>query len=1012
MSSMLRVTVCRLAIVLGWILAWPVKGQMAGTNQFENPQGGYFLRIWDPDEGLPDTTVCSVVQTKDGYLWLATYSGLARFDGVHFTVFTTANTPEMASDRITSLYEDEQGRLWIGHERGDLTLYEHGRFEVVQNHESGKSRKICAMQTDASGDLWVMNEEGVLTRVRDGLTCELPNHVGSAAMVRDNDGQIWVASGGYLAPLVNDRLIPLTDRGTNGFCGYYVAGICASHEGGLWVASDGRVRHWKNKRWVADLGTNPCPTTVTAMCETRSGSVAMGSVESGLNILNPSGGRIHFGLAEGFPHDWIRCIWEDKEGTLWVGAGNGGLVAVRRGRVSMVVPPDHFEGRVPLSTAAGADGSVWVTTEGAGLYQYLNGRWNHYGLSSGLANVFVWCVTVDRQGQVWAGTWGNGMFISQGNGFVPPRGLETNHSPMAALFQARDGAMWIGTADGLVRWLDGKVEKYGQKEGLQVPDVRAIGQTLDGTLWFGMMGGGLGSLKNGEMRVFTRADGLSSDFVQCLHVDTDGALWIGTYGGGMSRLKNGRFHNYSLANWPPGPFICNIEEDDFTNLWVSSTAGIFRITLKSLAANADLGKPLEILGYGRSEGMATERCSGGMQPAACRTADGRLWFTTEKGLAVIHPDHASFKSMPAPVKLESVQVDGQPLAWDPGSRSPLLIEPGWNRLEFQFTALSFVAPEEIQFQYRLDGWDSAWVDGGTKRVCDYNFLPPGDYVFRVRARNHDGGWDSQDARLAFVALPHLWQTWWFHLASVLSGASLLGCTVWIVSRRRMRRKLEIAERQQALEKERTRIAKDIHDHLGANLTRISLLSQSAHGDLDLQSPAAAQLERIFDTARELTRSMDEIVWAVNPHHDTLDSLASYLGHFAQEYLVPLGLRCRLEMPLQLPLWPISAETRHNVFLAFKETLHNVVKHAGATEVSVHLALMGQAFQLTIQDNGRGFDTHSRSGRAERGNGLKNIRQRMVKNGGTCEIHSSPGQGTRVVLCILPDGRESVHPHVE
>ena len=968
-------------------------------NSADADRSDYFQRLWTSDDGLPVNSVTAVVQTRDGYLWLATYAGLARFDGVHFTVFNSANTPGLQSDRLTSLFEDAHGNLWIGHERGDLTRYRDGKFESLGFHETGARRKICAIGADATGDIWMLNEEGTLVRVRDGTSCSLPNNIGIAAMACDTSGQLWVASGGELAPLINNQLHPLTDSGTNGFGGYYVAGICASHDGGLWIASDGRIRKWKNKQWVADLGTNPCPTTITAMIETWSGTVAMSSVESGLYLLRPQGERLHFGRAEGFPHDWIRCLCEDREGTLWTGAGNGGLVALRHGKVQMYEPPDHFQGRVPLSTAVTHDGSVWVTTEGAGLYQYLQGAWNHYDTSSGLSNVFVWCVSEDTRKQLWAGTWGSGMFVLKDGRFVMPRGLENIRVPMAALFQAPDGVTWIGSASGLIRYENGDVKTYGEQEGVKLPDVRAIAETPDGSVWFGTLGGGLGRLQDGTVKQFSRADGLASDYVQSLHVDADGTLWIGTYGGGMSRFKAGRFTRITSQEGLPSNFICDIEEDKMGNFWISSTAGIFCIAKDALNECADHGEPLRCLTYDRSEGMTTEQCSGGLQPASCQTADGRLWFTTSKGLAVVDPAETRRLIRPAPAVIEEMLAHGSTLLTGPTNRGPLKIPAGWQGFEFRYTALSFVAPEKIQFQYRLDGWEKSWVDANTKRVAEYNYLPPGSYVFRVRARNEEGAWQDDDARIAFVVLPHFWQAWWFYLICGLFCMAIVTRTVWYVSRRRMHRKLEAAERQQAVERERTRIAKDIHDHLGANLTRISLLSQSAHGDLDHSSPAAVQLDRIYDTSRELTRSMDEIVWAVNPVHDTLDSLAGYLGNFAQEYIVSLGIRCRLELPLQLPHWPIAAEMRHNVFLAFKEALHNIVKHSGAKEVSVFLKPHDGGFSLIIRDDGKGFDPASVPERTGRGNGLKNMRQRLEKVGGHCEIHSAAGQGTEISFTI-------------
>jgi two-component sensor histidine kinase len=402
------------------------------------------------------------------------------------------------------------------------------------------------------------------------------------------------------------------------------------------------------------------------------------------------------------------------------------------------------------------------------------------------------------------------------------------------------------------------------------------------------------------------------------------------------------------------------------------------------------------LAYGKGDGLPSLDCSGGLQPAACKLADGRICFPTSKGLVIVNSADTKANTLAPPVVIEDVAAGGHALAYHPDDRTPLKIAPGLQRFEFHYAGLSFVAPEKMQFQYRLEGWEQDWVDAANnKHIAEYSYIPPGTYKFHVRACNSDGVWNQDGASVALVVLPHFWQTWWFHAFAVLAAVALVVGIMLFITRRRMRLKLERIERQQALERERTRIAKDIHDHLGANLTRISLLSQSAHGELENPVQAAAQLDRIYDTSRELTRSMDEIVWAVNPQHDTLDSLASYLGNFAQEYLVPIHIRCRLDMPLHLPHWPITAEMRHNVFLAFKEVLHNVIKHSGANEVSVSLATDEKGFHLAVRDNGKGFDPSALSLRPGRGNGLKNMRQRLEKIGGHCEIQSAPGAGAEV-----------------
>jgi signal transduction histidine kinase/ligand-binding sensor domain-containing protein len=970
-------------------------GFTTGATEPRSPN--FFPRSWKTDDGLPDNAVTAVVQTRDGYLWVGTYGGLARFDGVHFTVFNSASTPGLQSDRVTSLFEDTQGTLWIGHERGDLTRYRDGKFESMNVHETGVRRKIPAIGADAAGDIWMLNEEGTLVRASDGAACSLPNRDGVAEMAQGSQGRLWVTSGGQLAAMEHGQLTRLTNPNNSNGVGYYVFGIGASRDGGLWVVSDGQVGKWDGHALSENRGTNPCNATVVAMVETQSGTLAMGTSSDGLYLLFTNRTVLHFNHANGFPNDWIRCLYEDREGTLWVGAGSVGLIALRPGKIETLDPPDHWQDRVVLSAAATRNGALWAGTEGAGLYRFSDHEWKQFNQSDGVSNLFVWCVSEDSQGRMWAGTWGGGMYVQQGDRFVVPPGLENINVPMPAILQTAAGVTWIGTASGLLRYENGAVRWLGEKDGLKVPDVRTIVEDREGTLWFGMLGGGLGRLKNGRLEQFLKKDGLSSDYIQCLRPGADGALWIGTYGSGLTRFKNGHFSKITTAEGLPNNFICDLEEDRLGNFWISSHDGIFRVAEKALDdCAAGRTATVACLSYGKGDGLPTLNCSGGLQPAGGRLADGRICFPTSKGLVIVNPDETKVNELPPPVVIEGIVAGGHPLTQNPGGPTPLEIPPGRQRFEFHFTGLSFVAPEKMAFQYRLAGWEKDWVDAANnKRTAEYSYIPPGSYTFQVRAANSDGVWNETGASLALIILPHFWQTWWFHTFVILTAVAWVAGLAWFISRRRMRLKLERIERQQALERERTRIAKDIHDHLGANLTRISLLSQSAHGELENPTQAATQLERIYNTSCELTRSMDEIVWAVNPQHDTLDSLASYLGNFAQEYLVSINIRCRLDMPLELPHWPITAEMRHNVFLAFKEALHNFVKHSEANEVSISLTTDHTGFHLAVRDNGKGFDPANVSARPGRGNGLKNMRQRLEKIGGHCEIESAPGAGTKI-----------------
>ncbi len=961
------------------------------------------MRMWQVEQGLPQNKVTSVVQTRDGYLWIGTYSGLARFDGVRFAVFDDKTTPEMHSSRVTSLFESDDNTLWIGHENGEVTTYSNGKFRSVEIGTPWESGKIWAITTDENRDIWLLGESGTLKRVRDGL--ELTPPPGTAtkllSLAQSTDGTVWVARDGRLSRLRNGQLdsAPNDASVTN----TYVQGICASRDGGLWISSNGRIHKLKDNKWIQDLGPAPWDMgALTSMVETKSGTILAGTSNNGFFILFPGTDRkpMHFNRINGFQADWILSLLEDREGNLWVGTGGSGLAGLRPNNIQTIAPPDRWRGRGVLSVATGTNGELWIGTEGAGLYRYESGAWETFGYTNGIGNSYIWSIANDKAGRLFVGTWGDGLFLRDGDHFKFAPGLENVMLPVPALLAAHDGGLWVGTSAGLLHYANGKTNWFSEAGGNPVRDVRTIIEDGKGAVWFGTASKGLGCLKDGVIHQFRKTDGLSSDYIECLHFDEDGVLWIGTFGGGLCRLKAGVFSVIDRAQGLPNSVIGDIEDDGNGFFWMSSHGGIIRAGKMELNQCAD-GKTGEVhwLTYGINDGMPTIDCSEGLQPAGAKTSDGRLWFPTSRGLVVVNPNQVTVNHLPPVMALEELLVDDKPVA---NASVPLRIAPGHNRFEFHYTALSFVAPEKVTFKYRIEGLEKEWVNAGPKRVANYNFLPPGNYIFHVIACNNDGIWNDEGVSLAFTLLPHFWQTWWFRILGGLMTVAAASGIVWFDTRRRMRRRLEKLEREQAIERERARIAKDIHDDLGASLTRITMLSQST-GETILPEPAAKNLDRIFQTARELTRAMDEIVWAVNPRHDTLDSLANYLTRFGYDYLSAAEIRCRLDVPLHLGALTVRAETRHNLFLAFKESLHNIVKHAAATEVRVELKLDAETLTLTVADNGRGFPVHGQipvePGRIDSGYGLENMKRRLAEIGGTFTIQSEPGTGTTVQFSV-------------
>jgi signal transduction histidine kinase len=329
-------------------------------------------------------------------------------------------------------------------------------------------------------------------------------------------------------------------------------------------------------------------------------------------------------------------------------------------------------------------------------------------------------------------------------------------------------------------------------------------------------------------------------------------------------------------------------------------------------------------------------------------------------------------------------------------RAELRLPPEHHRLGFDFTAFGFAAPENIRFRYRLSGFDDAWVEAGAARSAGYSRLPTGDYRFHVQACNSDGVWNEEGAALAFTVMPFVWQTWWFRLLALGLFTSCTALVARRISLRRIQSKLQLLEQQTTLHKERVRIARDLHDDLGSCLTKIVVLNDLTLDYCAGSEHASRSASQVSTTAREVIKSLDETVWALNPHNDTLADLVGYIGQFAVDLLEAAGIRCRLDLPANISSRALSADLRHNLFMVAKEALNNVVRHSGASEVQLRIAIAQGHLELTIADNGKGFPKQPGSRGAD---GLRNMKQRIEEIGGSFRVESSPATGTRVEATI-------------
>lgn len=987
------------AFVVGFALAGAAVGRGAETETAAFGADAYAIRTWEADDGLPRNEVLSVILSRDGYLWLGTLNGLVRFDGRRFSVYDRTDVPELPSSRVAHLFEDRGGDLWVGTADGSVSLVRESGVKALSiAGREGQDKLVSACQ-DQLGAVWLFTADGELARHLDGKVDVWQLGVGDYhGVIADRGGTLWLGTDKAIReidpaavrsgePLPEGRVTPVRK----------LDWLLAGGQGGHWRLADGRSRLLRDGEVVRDLGAHPWGgLQVTAACEDAAGNLIVGTRGGGVYWFDAAGNARHFSTAEGLSTDYILALACDREGSLWVGTDGRGLDRIRRQPFATIM---RTRGEVIQAVAPDADGALWVGYNGGGLERFHEGEVGEF--NQGLLQLSVRALLCDRANRVWVGLWGGGLIQWRDGRFdpMPAVGLTV----VLALHEDREGNIWVGGEGGLARWDGREWRRFSTAQGLSSNRVRALADDAAGNLWIGTSDAGLNRFDGREFTTFRKsADGLPGDAVVTLYAAKDDALWIGTDGDGLARLAGEQWLRLGIAEGLPSNSVGFFMEDSQTNLWIGTAAGLLRVGAEAQAALIS-GQTSRLEGrvYERADGLPTRQCTlgPGLDLPRAGGGDGRLWLPTITGLATAVASEVVPNRFAPPVRIESVVIEGR-TETGAGLRAPpisrVILPPNRRRLDVHYTSLNLGAPDRAQFRYRLKDHDDSWTDAGDVRVAHFTRLSPGEYVFEVEAANEDGIWSEEPATLAVIVEPPFWRTWWFLFVSSGVVLGTVIATVHLVSTQRLKRQVALLRQQEALERERARIARDLHDQLGASLTQVALLGELVESDKDEPDEVESHAQQISQTARETTRVLDEIVWAVNPRNDTLDGLITYLCKNAQEYFSVAGLRYRQEVPDDVPDTTLPPDVRHNVFLAAKEAVTNVVRHAQATEARVRVRLADGRLVLEIEDNGRG-PAEAGTAKARGRHGLDNIRRRMEEVGGRFVLEGGAEGGTRVRL---------------
>ncbi len=1014
----------------------------------------WYERAWQSAEGLPDNSVSGVAQTPDGFLWVGTAGGLMRFDGVRFEEFPLVTLDGVPNHVVRALLLDAHGRLWLGMDRGPIVCLAPHAVQVFTNVPDARASYLAE---DAAGAVWVTYTDGGLIRVRDGQVTVFNSasgwpESGLSSLTSDRDGRLWFGKGNRVGIFQQGKFQTLLTFPETVWC------LARRRAGGIWLCAGHRLLSYDGggtPRQFGELPVRPSGIEVTVLFEDSSGALWIGTAANGLFRCDGTNTT-----AVPTSYRSIACLAQDREGNLWVGTGGGGLDRLRPRIIGLLGTDTGLPYESVRSICEDTAGAIWVTMQNGLLARWQSNVWSQFPENPGAPTGFFSCVAADPHGGLWIGTRDHGFYHwrdGECRNWRQADGLGSDD--VRCILQTRNGDVYISTdapshpspfireavvssgfSARLQRLRDGRLQPLAMS--LQTRSLRALVEDAAGRVWAGSADGRL--LRVDGDRLVDETPGVTNRLlsIRCLCATLDGSLWIGYAGWGLGWLKDGHFARITSEQGLYDDYVSQLVDDGRGWLWCAGNHGIFEVKLEQLRAVAE-GRQNRVrsLAYSRGEGFPNLQPNYENVPGALRSRDGRLWFPMHTGLAVIHPDRVPSGAPPPPVRIEQVTVDGRVVARDDrylpsatdresapldlsSSNVVLRLPPRFRKLDFVFTALSFTAPENVEFEYRLRGLDDNWVEGGTARGVSYPHLPPGNYRFEVRAASLTDQWSPQSAALNFVVRPFFWQTWWFRAGGVVMFTLSVAGLVRYVSFRRLHRRLRALEQQAALQRERARIAKDIHDDLGAHLTQIAYLGELAQQDLMGKSRPAADsgasaaengwhaqtLERIGKisaTARQAVRALDEIVWAVNPRNDTPAHLIDYAGQFALDYLRTAGIRCRLDFPEQSPARELSTDLRHNLFLVIKEALHNIVKHAHATEVWLRARFDLRGLEMVIEDNGCGFEHAPDDALAD---GLRNMQQRMNDIGGDCRWESQSGRGTRVTL-HLPWPEEHPAPNI-
>jgi signal transduction histidine kinase/ligand-binding sensor domain-containing protein len=937
----------------------------------------YVHRIWQVQQGLPDASIYSILQTRDGYLWLGTQSGVVRFDGVRFRGLEDIYKGAPADIWIRGMAQAPDGALWIGANESGVYRLDSGavmRYTQANGMPSDTTQCVVA----AGNEIWACT---------------------TAGMVRFADGKIQVFHRG------------------DGLSSEVVRAAAVGPDGKLWVGGEStKLSVWDGQKFVPHaLALMPSDAGVRAIAFEQDGTMWIGTTEGLIELKN--GRERLLTTRNGLSDNWILSLFASSDGSLWIGT-RAGFSRLRNGEAVSFRPADGLSQSNVYSIFQDREGSLWVGTK-HGLNQFLGGRAVPYTENEGLPSNDTGPVLEDRGSNIWVGTLGAGLSRFDGRKFTVLTVKDGLPSNFIYALAEDDGGLWVGTDRGLSRLANGRVERtYARAAGLPSDDVRSLLRDRSGTLWAGTAKGVV-EFRNGAFTrpaglavsapvsamgedgsgriylatpnaVLSYADGKPAEVLQngaplrgasSFYRDRTGAIWIGMSGGGLRLIENGKMSTFLMRDGLFDSEIYGLAGDAEDRLWMACSKGIFWVPesdLRKFAAGSL--KKITSTPYSPTDALRVIECKSGVQPPVTVTHDDRVWFSTIRGLIVLDPRHLTRNVPPPPVVIEDITVNGE-------REIPPQIEklaPGRKNVEITYAGLSYLSPTRITFSYILEGYDHDWINAGTRREAYYTNLPPGSFRFRVRACNIDGACNDSGAAVSFALASHYYQRAWFWPMV----AALIGLAIWAAYQFRIR---TLREQFNLILTERNRIARELHDTLIQGLSGITMEMQALAGRIKSPEERGALEEIIADAGACLRETRRSVAGLRNGG----SNLAAAIEQAARQITETKDVRLKLN--LQNKPAALAPDVEYNLVRIAQEAVTNSVKHSGARTVEVALDYTPKALRLSVRDDGSGFPEN---GQSKNGHyGLIGMKERASHIGAELELATAPGRGTTVSVTL-------------